>query len=343
MLEESIHDLTCAVWRTDFDEDSDQYTIIKKLLEDYESSGVTNILNSILELNDNMNTEESDYKLALEGNLEKLVENKEEMETSELQIEQLNNEIGDRATNINYLNQLEKQLQQYQYDNEKISENITTSELRLQNLNDELVTLNSDIDTLTEKYERVSKDKSIKEKLGHFKGILQETMSDYSSSITKELSHDIYSSFTNLLDPKDKINYKEVIITENYEIKLLNQLDQNVVQDLSMGQGQIFSLAFILSLAKLASKGRKEINFPLFMDTPFARLSRDNRDNLIKNIPSLTNQWILLLTDTEFTNTEKEIFEESGKVGKIYILDNEYGKTTIREFGHLEELSMEEN
>ena len=143
-----------------------------------------------------------------------------------------------------------------------------------------------------------------------------------------------------LLDKKDRNNYKEVRIGDNFEINLLNHFDQNVVQDLSMGQGQIFSLSFILSLAKIASRGRTEINFPLFMDTPFARLSRDNRDNLIKNIPKLTNQWILLLTDTEFTNTEKCLFEEYKQVGKTYVLDNQNGRTTPISYEKLSQLEM---
>ncbi len=41
------------------------------------------------------------------------------------------------------------------------------------------------------------------------------------------------------------------------------------------------------------------------MDTPFGRISGKNRDNLIENIPMLTSQWILLLTDTEFTVSEE--------------------------------------
>ena len=77
------------------------------------------------------------------------------------------------------------------------------------------------------------------------------------------------------------------------------------------------------------------------MDTPFARLSRENRKNLIQSVPKLTNQWVLLLTDTEFTNSEKKVFIEHNSVGKIYWLNNKDGKTIIEEFRNLSDLNLE--
>lgn len=56
------------------------------------------------------------------------------------------------------------------------------------------------------------------------------------------------------------------------------------------------------------------------MDTPFGRISRQNRANLIKNIPNLSLQWILLLTDTEFTDFEADTFKSENRVGYIYKL-----------------------
>lgn len=341
LLEKTLHDLTCEVCRTNFEEDSSQYLSVQKLLEEYQSSSVTDVIRNLLKTQNKLDLNEKTFIIETEDQIRKLVENKEDIETSEIEINQLNELIGDKAANIENLNRLEKQLSTYSEDGERLNENIATAEYTLEKLKLDLNVLEKEIDKLTEKYSRVKKDRAIKEKLEQFRSVLEETIYDYSSSITKELSHDIYQTFIMLLDKKDRNNYKEVVITENFEIKLQNQLDQNVVQDLSMGQGQIFSLSFILSLAKIASKGRSEINFPLFMDTPFARLSRDNRNNLIENVPALTNQWILLLTDTEFTDTENELFEKFGQVGKIYVLDNAGGKTTPKSYNILHELEME--
>jgi len=57
------------------------------------------------------------------------------------------------------------------------------------------------------------------------------------------------------------------------------------------------------------------------MDTPFGRISGNNRDYLIDNIPNLTSQWILLLTDTELSKTEEMRFKSTDKLGKWYKLE----------------------
>lgn len=340
LLEKTLHDLTCTVCRTKFVEDSSQHLSVAKLLEEYQSSSVTEVIRNIIDTNNELNNNERKFILAVEELIEKLVENKEDIEVSEIEIKQLNDLIGDKAANIENLNQLEKQLTEYSRDEEQLNERINSAEYSLENLKKSLDGLEKEIDKLSEKYSRVKKDIAIKNKLEKFRDVLEETIHEYSSSITEELSHEIFSTFMMLIDKKDRNNYKDVRIGENFEINLLNQFEQNVIQDLSMGQGQIFSLSFILSLAKIASRGRTEINFPLFMDTPFARLSRDNRDNLIKNIPSLSNQWVLLLTDTEFTDTEKELFEKHKQVGKTYVLDNQYGRTTPVNYEDLSQLEM---
>ena len=54
------------------------------------------------------------------------------------------------------------------------------------------------------------------------------------------------------------------------------------------------------------------------MDSPFNRLSGVNRDQLIVKIPDLTSQWILLLTDTELTASEEQVFRQGERLGKWY-------------------------
>ena len=71
---------------------------------------------------------------------------------------------------------------------------------------------------------------------------------------------------------------------------------------------------------------------PLFMDTPFGRLSYEHRQNLINQVPTFASQWILLATDTEFRRQEARILKNSGKWSKFYILrSTEDGNTVITE------------
>ncbi|SEK77796.1 hypothetical protein SAMN04488700_0130 [Carnobacterium iners] len=54
----------------------------------------------------------------------------------------------------------------------------------------------------------------------------------------------------------------------------------------------------------------------------------------------MTNHWILLLTDTELTKIEQNAFDHYGRVGKVYELVNEEGRTRIEEKSNIMELKV---
>jgi DNA sulfur modification protein DndD len=97
--------------------------------------------------------------------------------------------------------------------------------------------------------------------------------------------------------------------------------DKPFLANLSAGQRQIISIAFIASLARLAGKDDR-FDLPLFMDTPFGRLDGEHRDKLIDCLPKLAKQWILLATDTEFTSAEVTALRETNAWGKAWILES---------------------
>ncbi|UXR50199.1 hypothetical protein [Staphylococcus simulans] len=82
----------------------------------------------------------------------------------------------------------------------------------------------------------------------------------------------------------------------------------------------------------------EQIDYPLFMDSPFNRLSAKNRDNLIEKIPDLTAQWILLVTDTEMTVSEEKVFKKTGKLGKWYRINQ-----IEPSFSKIEEVSLNDS
>lgn len=106
-----------------------------------------------------------------------------------------------------------------------------------------------------------------------------------------------------------------------------------------MGQKQALSLSFIFALADLSSRGRSDIDFPLLVDTPFARLDSIVRTNMIRETPKFARQWILLLTDTELGENEMNLFASEDKVSKIYrITKDQDGKSVIRAIDSFSEL-----
>ena len=341
ILEQSIDDMSCSLCKTHFSIDSEQFLAIKKLIDNFKSSEITSIFTDIINVYNSLQNDNEKFTKNLRSIYKDLLDNQQDIENLEREIEIIDEKIGDRASNINNLKILEKEHTNYKESLKRLELNISNLENRINLLSNEIQKLDSDIRKLEEKNDKALRFINIRDKLDFFKITLEETLYEYSSTKTEELAIETFSTFRKLIDKKDAYNYQSVTINNNYEISLINNTGQDVFQDLSKGQDQIFALSLILSLAKLASRGRDEINFPLFMDTPFARLSRENRKNLIQSVPKLTNQWVLLLTDTEFTNSEKKVFIEHNSVGKIYWLNNKDGKTIIEEFRNLSDLNLE--
>ena len=113
----------------------------------------------------------------------------------------------------------------------------------------------------------------------------EKVFKEYSDEMRLKLTTEATSIFKELIDRKDKNLINRININEKYEIDIIGWDQINITQDISQGQRQVVALSFITALAKVASGGSEDINFPLFMDTPFGRISGNNRDHLIDHIP----------------------------------------------------------
>ena len=92
------------------------------------------------------------------------------------------------------------------------------------------------------------------------------------------------------------------------------------------GERQILSLSFICAMAKVSGE-----EAPLVMDTPFGRLSSNHLAAVAQNLPHLTPQLVLFVTDREWDeNSQKGL---TPRLGRQYMLnfDRRTSCTTIEE------------
>ncbi|MDO9559941.1 MAG: AAA family ATPase [Syntrophales bacterium] len=163
----------------------------------------------------------------------------------------------------------------------------------------------------------------------------QDALNDVHDQFTREIKQLIGQSatqfFRELLDKEGRGNLRTIVVNDDYSLQVLDRYKKPFLANISAGQRQIMSISFIAALARAASRGG-QIEIPLFMDTPFGRLSFEHRQNLINHIPTFASQWILLATDTEFRRQEANLLKTSGKWGKFFILRPTHdGNTTIEE------------
>src|SRR5699024_7130586 len=244
--------------------------------------------------------------------------------------ERLKKEVGDvseedMANNFQYRDTLmkdiaraEQQLEDYEKEYEEVSEQKERLEKKQRSHRAE----NELQDQITRQLKIV--DKSLAD--------LNEIIQSFEDEIKIELEAKTNEIFNYLIDEGGSTNLKKIVINENYTLDVLDWNGRPFLANISAGQRQIISLSFITALAAVAG-GKSILEIPLFMDTPFGRLSPEHRYNLVSHIPTITPQWVLLVTGSEFkADEEAKYLKQTGKWGKFYVLDAvTEGVTEIKE------------
>lgn len=321
IIEKSLNERICSCCKVDLSKNIEAYNEIVKLKKNFKRSELTPLISEITNtINEFL--EEKDKELnSIKLRLSKIREIKDEVEEIQEDINKLREESKGKSKGITDLEQLEETKKRCEDSKVRIKKDIDNLEGRKE----------SSIENLKKerrKYDRlISENDAVKfesKKLEYMKKLntdLQSILDGYSEAMRKRLMEETTEIFKKLIDLKDRELVSKININYKYEIQVINRLDTIITQDISQGQRQIVALAFITALAKVAAGDNSSIDFPLFMDTPFGRVSGNNRDNLIENIPTLAKQWILLLTDTELTINEELKIKEVGKLGKWYKLN----------------------
>ncbi len=254
---------------------------------------------------------------------------KNKYEKISTRIEEINDLIG---------NSERKDAADLERHREKIEEKISSLKIKIELEIQERNILFKDKEQLISKKKKLEKNENLINELVERYNLTSDTYdslnnlhNDFTLQMKTAIAEETNEYFHKLLDKEGKRNLGKIIVNDDYSLQILDKWDNAFLANISAGQRQIMSISFITALAAIASN-KKTLEIPFFMDTPFGRLSVEHRKNLLNNIPELCSQWILLVTDTEFTNVEKKILNQNDKWGKYYELRSEaQGNTLIEE------------
>ena len=221
---------------------------------------------------------------------------------------------------------------------EKLEEKQIKIEAERTKLMDDLNTVENEHELLTAQKEQLSKQERFKDELTRRVAIAEDVYKalgtihkEFTNEIKNKIIENANKYFNQLLDKEGQKTLGQILINDDYSLQILDKWGKPFLANIAAGQRQIMSISFICALAKVASAD-KILEMPLFMDTPFGRLSSEHRRNLIEKIPEFCAQWILLATDTEFRKQEATMLMKGGCWGKFYMLKGKgIGTTEIQE------------
>ncbi len=318
VIEESLKKDVCLCCNNNLEVHQENRAFIELLKENYKRSQSSEDSKVILRMITSSSTTADETKEKAIELLREFDSKEREIRKIEEIISEVKKEIGNKANEQLNLEQTNTSLQKQRQHSKEVEAKIAQSTVRIEDLKIRKETLQQELDRIIKENQSNAFDQQVIDVIKSLSDDISVIAKEFSTDMRIKLKNSTTEIFKRLIDQKDVNLIKEININEKFELEIFSQDGIEITQDISQGQRQIVALAFITALAQVAAGDSEKIAYPLFMDSPFNRLSGVNRDQLIENIPSLTSQWILLLTDTELTTSEERVVKEGGRLGKWY-------------------------
>jgi DNA sulfur modification protein DndD len=126
-----------------------------------------------------------------------------------------------------------------------------------------------------------------------FAGLISQLLEDAVPNEVGEVAREMTRAWKAMAHMSGRVDRIE--ITPDCEVRMLNSAGEDLhAIDKSAGASQVFTQALITAITKVSGK-----SFPFIVDTPLARLSREQRIGVLKTFTDRDGQVILLSTDEE--------------------------------------------
>ncbi|MFD1039256.1 AAA family ATPase [Virgibacillus byunsanensis] len=321
VIERSLNEAICACCGTDLASNPEHQKQVEYLKNNFKRSNLTPLISLITSNVHDFQLTEVDTLHSINENLTEFRGIKNNVEEINKQLQNYQSEIQHKAQEQENLRHLEATLKDKKQTLHDLGVDIEKMRDKASEKDKTMKAADKELNRLLRQNESLKIDSKVLQYIEDLREQFETVFKEYSDEMRRKLTEESTAIFKVLIDRKDKDLIHKIHINENYEIDIIGWDQVNITQDISQGQRQVVALSFITALAKIAAGDSMDINFPLFMDTPFGRISGTNRDQLIENIPNLASQWILLLTDTELSRSEEMKFKSTDKLGKWYKLD----------------------
>lgn len=141
---------------------------------------------------------------------------------------------------------------------------------------------------------------------------LQNIFKDGIDILRDKLREDVETYATNTFKKlTTEPDYSGLEINSNYGLSIINNDDQ-IIKERSAGAEQIVALSLIDGLNRTARKSG-----PIIMDTPLGRLDPNHRHNVLKFLPNMGEQIVLLVHEGEI-NPKDDVKEIANRIGSKY-------------------------
>ena len=211
---------------------------------------------------------------------------------------------------------LEDERNDLNYRRGRIDQEIVDVENDLQQIGKELAVLeigDAEAKRLRRKYE-IARDAAV---------AARQLLDAFRKHARAEIEKETDAVFKRLIWKRE--HFDHVTISDTYALDVIDRFGGNALRELSAGERQVLSLAFIIAMATVADH-----EAPLVIDTPFGRISREVQQHLAERLPAAAPQLVLLLTDSELNPEAANILDRYVGHKALLDFDESNSSTSLR-------------
>lgn len=294
-LLESILSTRYCICTRRVEEGSSEEKHIRQLRADIASSSV--IAQELLQMigpSEQIKKKISAFRSVLEKITREIQLYDDELNDITLKTQSIDTQIG--GFNVEQVKQWYAELNNYQRIYDFNIERITNLKFARERLDKEIADLNQDLNKALLK-EAVFQEVRHQITFGNrASGIVYDVVKTMMDRVRKAIEHETRASFFDLVWKKG--TFKDVYIDENYSLHLIHELGYECLGSVSASERQLLALSFVIALHKVSG-----FDSPILVDTPVARVSNEQRENLGKIFyqVSRNKQLVLLFLPTEYS------------------------------------------
>jgi len=254
-----------------------------------------------------------EYELAAQANT--AINGARELKRLQTEIDFLDRELARAASPEDY----EKLQQAVETTQKTVAQLIAQRELQQRQYNEVERTLNASKNELESYAEEHFKYQEIEHTISSI-ARAKETLKIFQEKITlqkiNKLEMEVTKCFCYLLR-KTELIHRVCIDPGTFGMNLFDDAGVSVPKHrLSAGEKQLLAISFLWGLARISKR-----KIPVAIDTPLGRLDSSHRANLIERyFPVASNQVILLSTDTEIGESERQQLKKMDAISHEYLL-----------------------
>ena len=299
LLEHILKENKC-ICGCDLSEDDHAHEVISDLIDkahvsQFLSSEIKNLARnleiSLMEIED-VNDEIKRYSENIQSNESLLYETTESIEDTKMKISRIDHSA---------IRKLNAEINNVEKNRDKAISKRKEAEINYNHVKNELDKL--EIDERNQKINNVAINKL--QKARQFCKISKSNLEILKKNLIHEIRLKLEKETTDqFLKLMWKNNYEEVLISNNYDVRLKNVFDEIVpTVRLSAGEKLVLALSFVSAVNNLSG-----FNLPMIIDTPTGRLGTAMKNNVAEVLPKYMSdkQVTLLVTDEEYNDSFRD-------------------------------------